>query len=92
MTVKYLTNSAEPKDLYIQFGAISNVFRQGVELGMVAIIINMNHPQLRVFWDRSASALKKMVKRTAGFLEIPGVVGMIDGRKIDSLQPSDWLE
>ena len=71
---------------------MSIVFRQGVELGMVAIIANMNHPQLRVFWDRSASALEKMAERTAGFLEIPGVVGMIDGRKMDSLQPSDWLE
>ena len=49
MMVKYLTSSADPKDLYVQSGATSNVFRQGVELGMVAIIANMSHPQLRMF-------------------------------------------
>ena len=92
MTVKYLTSTAEAKDLFVQFGATSNVFRQGVELGMVAIIGNMNHPQMRVFWDRSVPALEKMAEKTSGFLEIPGVVGMIDGRKMGSLQPPEWLE
>ena len=49
MTVKFLTLVAESKDLYVQFGATSNVFRQDVELRMVEVINNMNHLKMRVF-------------------------------------------
>ena len=49
MTVKFLTSVAESKDLYVQFGATSNVFRQDVELRMVEVINNMNHLKMRVF-------------------------------------------
>ena len=91
MTIKFLTSVAEPKDLYPQFGATSNVFRQGVELGMLSIIANINHPKIRVYWDRSAEALRKQAERTSMFLDIKGVVGMIDGRKMVSLQPTEWL-
>ena len=36
--------------------------------------------------------MEKMAARTAMFLDIPGVVGMIDGRKMSSLYPEEFLE
>ena len=92
MTVKYLTSAAESKDLYVQFGATSNAFRQAVELGMLSIITHMNHPKMRVFWDRSVASLEKQAAKTSLFFDIPGVVGMIDGRKMVSLHPAEWLD
>ena len=59
---------------------------------MVSIVKNMNHPKMRVMWDRSRENLTKMAERTAGFLDIPGVVGMIDGRKMTSMHPEGFLE
>ena len=52
MTLKFLTSAAEAKDVYAQFGATSMVYRNAVELGMVAIVANMASPNLRVYWDR----------------------------------------
>ena|ERR1740124_69773 len=85
MTVKFLTSAVEQKDVYAQFGATKDVFRLGVEVRMVAIINNMNHPKMRVFWDRSIEALEKHAERTSMFKDITGVVGIIDGRKMLSL-------
>lgn len=87
-----LTLVAKPKDLYPQYGATSNVFRQGVELGMVAVISNMNLPKMRVFWDRFIKALEKQAAMTFAFKDITGIVDTIDGRKLMSLQPVEWLE
>ena len=44
-----------------------------------------------MIWDRSIENMEKMAARTASFLDIPGVVGMIDGRKVPSLHPDDFL-
>ena len=87
MTLKYLTSAAEAKDVYVQFGATAMVYRNAIELGMVAIVANMGHPKLRVFWDRSEEALERMSRKTAAFLDIPGVIGMVDGRKMTT--PTD---
>ena len=92
MTLKFLTSAAEAKDIYVQFGATHMVYRNAIELGMVAIIANMSHPKLRVYWDRSENELERLAENTAAFLDIPGVIGMIDGRKMPSLFPSGWLE
>jgi len=92
MAVKWLSSCAEPKDLYPQFGVTSVVFRKCVELGLLSIVGNMSHPKMRVRWDRSIENMEKMAARTAGFHDIPGVVGMIDGRKMPSLHPDEFLE
>ena len=92
MTVKWLSSCAEPKDLYPQFGVTSVVFRKCVELGLTSIVANMDHQKMRVRWDRSVENMEKMAARTAVFLDIPGVVGMIDGRKMPSLHPADFYE
>ena len=92
IAIKYISSVAETKDLYPQFGATSGVFRRCVEVGMVAILSNMDHPKMRVVWDRSIGNMEKMADRTSSFLDIPGVVGMIDGRKMKSLHPENFLE
>ena len=92
MAVKWLSSRAEAKDLYPQFGVTSVVFWKCVELGLLSIVANMNHPKMRVRWDRSQANMEKMADRTAVFLDIPGVVGMIDGRKMSSLHPDEFLE
>ena len=58
---------------------------------MVAIVGNMYHPRLCIYWDRLEEGLENMVKKTAWFLHIPGL-GMVDGRKMITLYPNDWLE
>ena len=89
MTLKYLTSIAEAKDIYIQLGVGLSVFQRSMELGMVAIILNMLHPKMRVYWDRSERGLKEMARLASSFLDLPGVVGMIDGKKLPSLHPSN---
>ena len=92
MTVKWLSSCAEAKDLYPQFGVTSVVFRKSVELGLTSIVGNMDNEKMRVRWDRSVENMEKMAARTASFMDIPGVVGMIDGRKMQSLHPADFYE
>jgi len=92
MTIKFLISVAEPKDLYPQFGATSNVFRQEMELGMASVIANMNHLKMKVFWDCLVQSLQKQAERTLSFLDIAGIVGMIDGWMMIPLQPVEWLD
>ena len=75
IAIKYISSVAETKDLYPQFGATSGVFRRCVEVGMVAILSNMDHPKMRVVWDRSIGNMEKMADRTSSFLDIPGSLG-----------------
>ena len=81
MTVKWLSSCTEAKDLYPQFGVTSVVFRKSVELGLTSIVGNMDNEKMRVRWDRSVENMEKMAARTASFMDIPGVVGMIDGKR-----------
>ena len=93
MTIKYLLSEANIKDLHVQFGAQDVVYRRCIELGCAAICQELlNHPHSRVHWDRSLTALNAAANRTKMFTVIPGVVGMIDGKKLESLHPSDYLE
>ena len=45
------------------------------------------HPNVKVFWDHSAEGLIKAAERTNMFLDIPGVVAMMDGDKLRSKTP-----
>ena len=90
MLLKSMTTVAEPKDLYVQFGATATSFHDYVELGMRCIIQTLSDdPRAKVYWDRSEDALQKAAERTKSFLSIPNVVGMLDGMKKSSLSPKD---
>ena len=45
----------------------------------------------KVFWDRSEEHLSRCAERTKFFLDISGVVAMVDGDKLGSKSPSDHL-
>ena len=46
-------------------------------------------PQKQVFLDRSVEMLWKAAERTSDFLDIPHIVGMIDGDKISTRSPQE---
>ena len=88
MTVKYLLSRAELKDIHVHFGAILTTYINCVKLGMRCIVQTLScHPKAKVFWDRSADGLIKAAERTKMFLDIPGVVAMMDGDKLRSKTP-----
>ena len=93
MAIKFLLSMAESKDLHVQFGAIASSFRDMVEVGCAAIIKGLiNNTLAQVYWDRSEEGLKRVSDMTKMFSDIPGVVGMIDGKKLESFHPSNHLE
>ena len=94
MVLKYVLSMAEKKDIHVQFGAVLSVFDRYVELGMSVIIkVLMNDERARVVWDRSVANLEHTSSLTNCFFGLPGkIVGMIDGTKIDTYTPGDWLE
>ena len=88
MTVKYLLSRAELKDIHVHFGAILTTYINCVKLGMRCIVQTLScHPKAKVFLDRSADGLIKAAERTKMFLDIPGVVAMMDGDKLRSKTP-----
>ena len=90
MTLRYLLSSAVSKDLHPQFGATSSQFSKYVLLGMRAIVTCLSDNQIsRVYWDLSPAALKKAVDRTKQFLDIPGIVAMVDGNKLRSYRSAE---
>jgi len=91
MALKFLLSRAEMKDLHVQFGAILTVFDRCTEVGMCAIVkVLMTDARSRVYWDRSEAGMLKAADLTKGFTGLPGaVVAMIDGKKLESLYPSD---
>ena len=93
MTVKHLISTAEKKDLHVQFGATASTYTKCVRLGMILVVkVLANDPRAKVWWDKSGSSLKLAAERTATFLDITGVVGMLDGLKVTSLNPSNPKE
>ena len=79
MTLKYLTSVAESKDLHVQFGATASAYSYHVNYGIECIInCCIGHPDARVFWDRSIANMERCARRTSMFLDISGVVAMID--------------
>lgn len=90
MTIKYLVSTAELKDLHPQFGATSTAFLESSRLGMMVLVkVLIDNPKAMVVWDRSKHACSEVAKHTSRFLDIPGVVAMIDGKKLVTLAPDD---
>jgi len=83
MTLRFLLSRAEYKDLCPQFGAIESVFSNCVLLGMRAIVtVLADEARSMVYWDRSVEGLKKCADRTSMFLDMQGIIAMIDGMLI----------
>eukprot|EP00563_Minutocellus_polymorphus_P018364 CAMPEP_0197722234 /NCGR_PEP_ID=MMETSP1434-20131217/4996_1 /TAXON_ID=265543 /ORGANISM="Minutocellus polymorphus, Strain CCMP3303" /LENGTH=428 /DNA_ID=CAMNT_0043307353 /DNA_START=143 /DNA_END=1429 /DNA_ORIENTATION=+ len=84
MAVKWLTSTAEEKDLHVQFGAIESTFNVCIWVGMKALVKNMaDDARSRVFWNiADEDYLKRCADRTADFDKVPNVVAAIDGYKI----------
>ena len=92
MTMRFLLATAEMKDLHVQFGAVLSVYSHCVRLGLRVIVqVLCSDTRSRVYWDRSEEELSKAAARTSSFLDIPGVVAMMDGDKLRSKQPGDYL-
>lgn len=90
LTLKYLTSSGEAKDIGVHFGVLGPSFSRYVLVGMSAIITAlMFHEKSRVYWDRSEQNLRYMAHRTRHFLLIPGVIAMLDGKKLVSHRDED---
>lgn len=83
MTLCYLLSTAEHKDLHVHFGAVLQTFINSVQLGLDPIIHSLiKNPKAEVIWKRSPVNLEKAAAKTAMFLEIPGVIAMVDGAKL----------
>ena len=95
MAFKFLLSSsrAEMKDLHVQFGPILTVFdRWTAEVGMCTIVkvLMTDARSTRVYCDRSEAGMLKEADLTKAFTGLPrAVVAMIDGKKLETLYPSD---
>ena len=90
MVLKSMTSIAEPKDIYVQFGATATSFHHYVVIGTKCLVhVLSDDRRAKIYWDRSAESLEKSAKRTSGFMKIPGVVGMLDGMKRATSTPDD---
>lgn len=90
MSLKFLLSKAELKDIHVQFGVPLTSFKIYIGLGIKAIVVGLiDYASSKVFWDRSTDGLKRCADRTKDFLDIPNIVGMIDGDKISSKAPQD---
>ena len=90
--MKYLLSHSELKNLHVQFGAAVTTFMELVQFAMDCFIVCIGSSKLgKVFWDRSEENLRRCAERTMLFLDIPGVVAMVDGDKLGSKSPSDHL-
>ena len=85
--IRYLLITVELKDIQAQFGAVLSC-PECIELGMCKILTLIDCPKCRVPWERSVDYCKEISKRTETFLDIEGVVGMLNDRKVVSLNPS----
>jgi len=93
MTLRFLLSRAEYKDLCPQFGSIETVFSNCVLLGMRAIVtVLADETRSMVYWDRTEEGLQKCADRTNMFLDVPGVIAMIDGKRLTSMNPMDGKE
>ena len=68
------------------------VIENNCKLGIdVFVWVLVDDKRSRVFWDRSKEGLRREAERTKRFLDIPNVVGFIDGDKFATLNPLDAL-
>lgn len=92
MTIRFLLSTAEYKDLHVHFGVVLTTYVDCVQLGIQALIkMLFKHSKSRVFWDRSIDKLKESAEKTASFLDIPSVVAMVDGTKVETKAPGEYL-
>ena len=59
---------------------------------MATIRTLINHHDYRVRRDRSIDHYRNFAERTEMFLDIEGIIGMLDGKKQMNLQPGDVLD
>ena len=92
MTLKWILSKSEQKNLNVQFGAVASTYSNCVTLGLCTMAFCLaDHPKAKVFWDQSIEALQYASKRTKMFLDVPNVVGMMDGIKFRSREPLDQV-
>ena len=90
MALRYLLSKGEIKDLIPHFGATASTFCSNVDLGLKAIVKALIiDERSRVYWDRSEAHCKEAADLTSKFLDIPNVIGMIDGIKVSTQSPSN---
>ena len=93
MTIRYLLSTAEYKDLHVQFSLVLTTYVDCVQLGIGSLIKALiKNEKSRIFWDRTAEKLQLSAAKTASFLDIPGVVAMVDGTKVETKAPGEYLE
>ncbi len=91
-TLRYLLSTAEHKDLHIQFGVVVSTYIDAVQLGIKALVKPLfNHKKGRIFWDQLVENLHQVAERTASLLDIPDVVAMIDGTKVETKASGDHV-
>lgn len=90
ITIKHLISHGEDKDLSILFGILGPSFADYVSVGLSGILTAlMYHEKSRVYWDRSIENLMRMADKTKYFLSIPGVIGMLDGKRLKTRRDED---
>ena len=93
MGLKFMHSKAELKDLCVQFGLLLQTFINCYTLCLKSFAHCLaNHPLSRVRWDRSEENLKKCADRTEMFIDLPGVVAMVDGIKLVTKTSNDVYE
>jgi hypothetical protein len=94
MTLKYLTKKSEVKDIHVQFGSVHTSYTMYVELGMTAVVqVLIGHQHNKLQCDGSDEGLRLVAEITKDFVGLAGcVVGMMDGLKLETLQPPDCLK
>ena len=92
IALKFLLSNAELKNLHVQFGSAVSTFNELAWFGIDCFVVCVGRCDLgKVFWDRSEEHLSRCAERTKLFLDISGVVAMVDGDKLGSKSPSDHL-
>jgi len=88
--LKYLISTGEHKDLFIQFGMTHTMYLNCLRIGLTVFADVLEfHPTSRVWWNRTEQGLKETSNMTKMFVDIPNVVGMLDGKRLISFNPSD---
>lgn len=92
ITLRYLLSRSEIKDLHPLFGSVRTSFDYIIDFGINVIISNLiNDDRSKIYWDRSIENMDRCARRTKQFLDIPNVVAMIDGDKIETKTPANHI-
>ena len=90
MIIKWMTSKRGSKNIHVQFGSILETYTNCCYLGLSVMVETLIvNPKAKVFWDTSEDGLKICTELTNCFKEIPNVVAMIDGDKLDTQENSD---